>query len=121
MPSLRFRLRLFWYRLDKEACAVALVFGLLIGGLGFVTHSVYASREQALRFRAEAESAARLQHPNIVRIHETGEQDGQPYFSMDYVEGSNLTRLVREKPLTALLIRTSTDCMTPPVGSLTMP
>jgi spore germination cell wall hydrolase CwlJ-like protein len=49
MPSLRFRLRLFWYRLDKEACAVALVFGALIGGLGFVTHSVYASREQALR------------------------------------------------------------------------
>lgn len=49
MPSLRFRLRLFWYRLDKEACAVALAFGLLIGGLGFVTHSVYASRDQALR------------------------------------------------------------------------
>jgi len=49
MPSLRFRLRLFWYRLDKEACAVALVFGLLLGGMGFVTHSVYASREDAIR------------------------------------------------------------------------
>ena len=49
MPSLRFRLRLFWYRLDWEAYAVALVFGLILGGMGFVTHSVYASREDAIR------------------------------------------------------------------------
>lgn len=61
----------------------------------------FASREQVLRFRAEVETAARLQHPNIVRIHETGEEDGRPYFSMDYVAGPNLGSLVRERPLPA--------------------
>jgi serine/threonine protein kinase len=61
----------------------------------------FASREQALRFRAEVEAAARLQHPNIVRIHETGEQGGEPYFSMDYVEGTNLAALAHKKPLPA--------------------
>jgi eukaryotic-like serine/threonine-protein kinase len=53
------------------------------------------------RFRREAESAARLQHPNIVAVHEVGEHEGQPYFSMDYVEGPNLEALVGNRPLPA--------------------
>src|SRR5438128_7137193 len=59
----------------------------------------FASRADVQRFRAEAEAAARLQHPNIVSIHEIGEYDAQPYFSMDYVAGQNLGELVGRTPL----------------------
>ena len=49
MPSLQFRLRLFWYRLDKEACIGLLVFGVVLGGLGCAVQAVMAEREEALR------------------------------------------------------------------------
>ena len=57
------------------------------------------SPEMVLRFRAEAEAAASLHHPNIVTVHETGECEGQHYFSMDFIAGQNLAEAVREGPL----------------------
>jgi hypothetical protein len=42
------------------------------------------------RFRAEAEAVARLQHPNIVQIHEVSEADGRPFFALEYVPGGSL-------------------------------
>jgi len=60
-----------------------------------------ASEAEVKRFFHEARAAAKLQHPNIVAVHEVGLQDGQPYYSMDFIEGRNLEQLVRQHPLPA--------------------
>jgi len=51
------------------------------------------------RFRTEAKTVAGLHHPNIVAVHEVGENDGQPYFSMDFVAGRTLEEIARGHPL----------------------
>lgn len=59
--------------------------------------------EMLERFRREAQTAARLKHPNVVTIHDFGQTaDGQFYLVMELVEGRNLRELIRgRKPLAA--------------------
>jgi serine/threonine-protein kinase len=58
-----------------------------------------ASAIDIARFRAEAESAAGLQHPNIVPVYEVGEEQGRPFFSMKYIEGTTLAKCIADGPL----------------------
>ncbi len=51
------------------------------------------------RFRREAESIARLRHENIVQIHEIGEQNGEPYLTLEYVGGGSLAQKLAAGPL----------------------
>ena len=44
------------------------------------------------RFRVEAQSMAKLKHPNIVRVHDVGEHQGRPFLSMELAEGGNLAQ-----------------------------
>jgi serine/threonine-protein kinase len=58
-----------------------------------------ASAEERARFTAEAKMAARLNDARIVQVYDVGEHDGQVYFSMQFIEGTTLARLVSDGPL----------------------
>jgi eukaryotic-like serine/threonine-protein kinase len=61
--------------------------------------SAVGSPSELLRFRTEVESTAALRHPNIVRVHEFSECEGQPYFSMELIEGASLEQRLTSGPL----------------------
>src|SRR5687767_8928461 len=58
----------------------------------------FASDAFIALFRAEAQAAAGLQHPNIVAIHEVWQHGGQHFFSMDFVDGPALAHLLNDGP-----------------------
>jgi len=49
------------------------------------------------RFRREAQAVASLSHPNIVNIHDVGQEDGIHYLVMEYVRGDNLKNVIKQK------------------------
>ena len=59
----------------------------------------FANSQELERFQAEAEAAANLRHPGIVAIHQVGEEDGNHFFSMDWVGGGNLESWLDGRPM----------------------
>ena len=69
--------------------------------LKMILRGSLASETDVVRFRKEAEAAAALSHPNIVQVFEVGEHDGQPFFSMQHIDGTTLARRLADGPLPA--------------------
>jgi hypothetical protein len=78
--------------------------------LKMILSGAHAGEADLARFRTEAEAIARLQHPNIVQIHEVGEHGGLPFFSLEFCAGGSLEKRLNGTPLppkeAAALVRT---------------
>jgi WD40 repeat protein len=80
-----------------------------LAALKMILGGAHAGAIQLERFRTEAEAVARLQHPNIVQIYEIGEQDGLPFFALEFVDGGSLSDKLA---LTALPARQAAEMTT---------
>jgi serine/threonine-protein kinase len=65
--------------------------------LKILSEGTTADEEFRERFSREADLAATLWHPHIVAVHDRGEFDGHLWIAMDYVEGTDAARLMRER------------------------
>src|SRR5262245_17749595 len=81
---------------------------MLLGG-------AYAGPRELARFLREAEAEAGLRHPHIVQVHDVGEHDGRPFFTMEFVEGGSLAQKLAGTPLpaqqAAVLVATLADAV----------
>jgi WD40 repeat protein/Flp pilus assembly protein TadD len=66
--------------------------------LKMILAGAHAGAQDRARFLAEAEAVALLQHPNIVQIHEIGEHNACPFFSLEYVAGGTLGEKIHGVP-----------------------
>lgn len=69
--------------------------------LKMIPNATFAAEHELARLRGEAQAAARLNHPHIIPVYDVGEHNGQPWFSMQLVEGETLSAKLMNGPMQA--------------------